>query len=132
MAGISPQLPLTSNGSEGAGYTLNRSIIDAIKQNVRTLVLTSPGERVMDPDFGCGVRSLLFEQNHHTSYGRLKSRIHDQIKRYTPFIEIDDVVFGGPDPSFESDANLLMIQIKYKILPLDVADNLEITIPGSI
>jgi|ETNvirenome_2_60_1030617.scaffolds.fasta_scaffold00155_2 phage baseplate assembly protein W len=132
MSGISPKLPLVANEREGAGYALNRSIIDSIKQNVRTLVLTSPGEKVMDPEFGCGVRSLLFEQNHERSFGRIKSRIYDQFKIYLPFVELEDVDFGGPNASFESDSNLLTIIINYKILPLDTVDNLEITIPGAI
>ena len=59
MAGISPKLPLTRDKQDG--YALNKTELDSIKQNVKMVVLTSPGERVMDPSFGVGIRKYLFE-----------------------------------------------------------------------
>ena len=62
MAGISPKLPLTRDRQDG--FALNKTVLDSIKQNVKMVVLTSPGERVMDPAFGVGVRRYLFENGY--------------------------------------------------------------------
>ena len=60
MYGISPKLPLIVNDLDGH-YGLNKTIRQAIKQNFKNLILTSPGERVMDIQFGVGLRNYFFE-----------------------------------------------------------------------
>ena len=58
--GISVKLPLRVTGEDGA-YALHKYLIGVVKQNFKNLVLTSPGERFMDPNFGVGAFALLFE-----------------------------------------------------------------------
>ena len=60
MAGYSPQIPLALDSKNGCALT--RKIIEVAKQNLKMLVLTNPSERVMVPDFGVGIRKMLFEQ----------------------------------------------------------------------
>ena len=60
MSGLSPRLPLEIDSTDG--YRLLKDYISMVKQNMRMLVLTIPGERMMDPDFGVGLRQYLFEQ----------------------------------------------------------------------
>ena len=91
MSGISPKLPLERD--EQDGFSLNKTVIEAVKQNLKMLVLTSPGERVMDPDFGCGIRRLLFEPATFDVKGQVESRIKSQVSRYLPFVNIIDVHF---------------------------------------
>ena len=62
MSGISPKLPLATGFKNGV-YELNTDVLQAMEQNLKNLVLTSPGERVMDPLFGVGLKNFLFEQN---------------------------------------------------------------------
>jgi phage baseplate assembly protein W len=49
-----------NNVSDNSGYHLISDIRTNIKQNLKMLVLTSPGERVMDPNFGVGIKRFLF------------------------------------------------------------------------
>jgi len=49
MTGISPSLPLTLDTTNG--YQLNQTFQEAVKQNLVGLILTVPGERIMDPNF---------------------------------------------------------------------------------
>ena len=71
--GISVKLPLTYNSFDGP-YTLNKKTKEAVRQNFKNLVLTAPGERVMDPQFGGGMRNFLFEQMNDKH--RLLSLLH--------------------------------------------------------
>ena len=48
--GISPKLPLAVSAPDG--YRLTKTPAEAVKQNFKNLILTSPGERVMIPEFG--------------------------------------------------------------------------------
>mgnify|MGYP005828049653 FL=1 len=76
MNGLGPRLPLTLD-SDG-GHILLKTLKDLARQNLKMIVLTDPGERMMDPTFGVGVRRLLFEnQNSDTSV--ITSRIKSQI-----------------------------------------------------
>ena len=60
MSGYSPSLPL-SMGSSDDTYQYLDEITDLIRQNVKTILLTCPGERIWMPTFGVGLRNFLFE-----------------------------------------------------------------------
>lgn len=127
MAGISPKLPLTQDPTDG--YTLNQTYAESTKQNLISLVLTVPGERIMDPDFGVGIRKYLFELDNTESFMSVSSKIYEQVSTYLPFVEIVDLsmVSQADDPSL--DANLMFLRITYVITPLEFADKLDISIP---
>ena len=46
---------------EDGPFQLNKTIPETVKQNLKNLVFTNKGERIMDPLFGIGVYSYLFE-----------------------------------------------------------------------
>ncbi len=58
--GFSVKLPLSTDKIDGP-YVLNKTLESTIKQNLKMLVLTEPGERVMNGNFGVGLKRLLFE-----------------------------------------------------------------------
>ena len=60
--GFSPVIPLQKNDEDGF-YVLTKTLAQNIKQNIKNLMLTSPGERVMISDFGVGLRNFLFQNN---------------------------------------------------------------------
>jgi uncharacterized protein len=124
MAGISVKLPLSLDSIDGA-YRLTKTIKENIKQNFKNLILTSPGERIMDPLFGAGIRELFFEQNDQSSYNIISERIISQTEIYMPFLEIVDIQFSSID-AFEQPDNSLNISIEYRILPFDENDILNI------
>lgn len=124
--GISPQLPLVVDENDGA-YKLNKTLIDVVKQNLKCLVLTSPGERIMDPLFGVGLRNFLFEQNLDSTYTLISEKIREQVSKYMPFLEIIDIdIYGNPDEVFSDNRNFAKVSINYRVLPLDVDDILDI------
>lgn len=123
--GITSKLPLTL-GEEG-DFELIRTYEDLVKQNLTNLLLTNQGERPMDSEFGVGIRKFLFEPNVEFYYGEIDTKIRQQVERYMPFIEIEDIKIN----SAGDDA--IQIQIYYIITPLDVGDVLTISqnnLPG--
>ena len=129
MAGISPRIPLSLDQD---GYKLNKSLSQAISQDFKNLVLTSPGERVMDPEFGVGVRNFLFEQASEGLNSSLRERIESQTAKYLPFVLIEDVAMGYPYPDPSVTENVLTVQIKYRIITTDESDILTISEAGAI
>tara|TARA_B100000579_G_C22446649_1_gene672357 strand:+ start:179 stop:583 length:405 start_codon:yes stop_codon:yes gene_type:complete len=126
MAGFSPKLPLGLDPDDG--YALNKTLKEVARQNFKNLVLTSPGERIMDPEFGVGIRSYLFENQGPATYGQIEARIREQVQKYLPYIEVDQVVFSSADVDPSMSDNFLGVRISYIIRKLAISDALEIPI----
>ena len=127
MSGITPLLPLTIDGING--IRLITEYRELVKQNFKNLLLTVPGERVMDADFGVGLEPYLFELDNDMLRGRIKGRIEQQVSKYLPYIRIANISFESAQEDAVVDANLLSVSVEYIIIPLDALDNLELTLP---
>ena len=126
MAGISAKLPLHIDPTNA--YWLNQTYKELVNQNFKMLILTSPGERMMDPVFGVGLRNYLFELDSHFTRSAIVERINIQVERYMPFVKIVDIGFKSPEDDDRLDMNFLGITIKYIIVPLQQSDLLDITV----
>ena len=124
MAGLSVSLPLTIDATDGY-YVLNKKIEELTLQNLKHLILTCPGERMMDPNFGVGLRNYLFQQNVPITYEKISSRIIDQARQYMEYISIDDVLFSDSERMGEDspliEGNTLSITVKFTIVPLNIS-----------
>ena len=93
------------------------------------VVLTSPGERVMEPNFGVGVRRYLFEQNTPNLTGEIAARIRSQVKEYLPYINLKDVQVFSPSLHNDlMDKTTINIIIRYSIPAVNISNKI-LTIP---
>ena len=90
--GLSPKLPLSKNPVDG--YSLNKTYKEMIIQNLKMLVLTAPGERIMEPSFGVGLRNYLFLNDDPKIRADISSKIDEQVKKYMPFVEVLGIDFN--------------------------------------
>ena len=67
------------NVSDNSGFHMIDSLKVNIKQNLKMLILTNPGERVMTPNFGVGIRKYLFEVVSDEVYAEIDSKIKQQV-----------------------------------------------------
>jgi phage baseplate assembly protein W len=129
MQGLTLQLPVVPSTADPGGQELIKTYPDLVKQNLKNLFLTSPGERVMDSKFGVGLRQFLFEPNVEQTYGIIRARIDTQVAMYMPYLNVLDVVFDTRTSSEDNwSGNFLSLRVFYKILPLDLIDALDITV----
>jgi phage baseplate assembly protein W len=124
MAGLSCKLPLTLDPNDG--IALNKSYKELIRQNFKNLLLTIPGERIMNPDFGIGIKQYLFEMDSHAVRSQLSANIHSQAQKYLSYIEIKDISYVSSHENSSINANTLGIIIDYIALPLDEDDKITI------
>jgi phage baseplate assembly protein W len=120
--GLAPRMPLRI-GSK-ADYAMVLNYADLVKQNFKNLVLTNPGERIMDIEFGVGLRRFLFEMNGQSTYDEISARISQQVALYMPFLNVRSVQFGATDEGI--DNSQVTIAIAYEIVPLNVQDVLSL------
>jgi phage baseplate assembly protein W len=110
--GISIKLPLDK------GFSLNKTNAAKITQNLKMVLLTSPGERVALPNFGVGIRRFLFEQLAPETLTKIRLRIEQQAKTYVPSAKIEDVLFDSylnNSSLVGSDENSLKISVIYRV-----------------
>jgi len=121
MSSIGIKLPITYN--TGDGFTMIRTLRQMVKQNLKMLILTNPGERVMEPNFGVGVMTYLFSNYTEGVEGQIQSRLGEQIRIYLPIVTITNIGFQT-----SPDTNSLRIILEYTIPDIGINDLLEITI----
>ena len=118
---------LNQNTSIGVAFPLDevnmfkgtRTIKDQLKSNLLNLLLTDPGERVNEPTFGVGLKSLLFESNINSE--NLNQTIRDQMSKFIPQIDLID-----SKVSFSSDSHKLSIKIDYVFKLNDTLDSIQL------
>lgn len=91
-----------------------------VKEAIRIILHTAPGERVMRPGFGCGIHEMVFEEISTTTVFAVESRIRDALVTYEPRIEVIEV---RVDP-FQAMSGILLITIDYRVRRTNQTDNL--------
>lgn len=120
MAGISAKLPLARDPDDGIG--LNKDFRDSVRQNIIMLLLTIPGERMMIPDFGVGLKTYLFEQDNEPLRQEISAKFREQLDRYLPFVDLINISYASQADDPTISENTLVIGIEYAIVPLDAVD----------
>jgi phage baseplate assembly protein W len=72
-----------------------------IRQAIRIILETTPGERVMRPDFGSGLMTMVFEPVNYTTIALVKQRVEQALVQWEPRIEVREVkvTVGGDSRS---------------------------------
>ena len=84
-----------------------QTVKEQIKSNLINLLLTEQGERINEPDFGVGLKNILFEQNINKE--ELEEKINFQINFFIPEISLISVSVGSID-----DENKVYLTIAYR------------------
>jgi phage baseplate assembly protein W len=93
------------------GQIATASDEESIRQSIWIILGTSPGERVMLPDFGCGLYDLIFAVNSPATAGQIERTVRDALVQWEPRIDVLDVhaLADGAQPA------LLLIDITYEV-----------------
>ena len=108
-------LDINKNVTIGVAFPLDennlikgtKTVQEQIKTNLINLLLTEPGERLYTPNYGAGLKSLLFEPN--IDQDNLNSKINQQINFYIPEISLINT-----QVNFIEDEHKLFITVSYK------------------
>lgn len=81
-----------------------------VRQSILLILKTAKGERVMRPEFGCGIYDLVFELNNATTAGKASQAVQEALILFEPRIDLLDVrvTSGG-------DREVLLISIDYRL-----------------
>jgi phage baseplate assembly protein W len=116
---VGVNLPL--NGP--AVFISNYQTKDAIKNNLINFFLTNPGERILNPLFGGGLRAFIFEQITLDNLSSLREDINDKLQIYFSNIIVNELTVTG-----DNDSNQINVTLKYSVLNTNIVDTLEINL----
>lgn len=91
-----------------------------IKQSIRIILGTIPGERMMFPSFGCGIHKFVFESRDETHMTMLRDTVYDALLYHEPRIKIEKITIHNDK---EQDG-LIRIHIDYKIIITNSRSNM--------
>jgi Bacteriophage baseplate protein W len=83
---------------------------DSVQQSVWIILRTAKGERVMRPDFGCGIHELVFDTVTASTGGRVVSAVREALLRFEPRIDVRDV-----NVSPGGNGEVLLISVDYEV-----------------
>ena len=101
--------------ADGQGDFCCAKYEDSIRQSIRIILMTAKGERVMRPDFGCGIHDLVFAVNNSMTRGLVVHEVSEALLRWEPRIEVIDVQATAAGDQGEQ----LLIGIDYRVRSTD-------------
>lgn len=93
---------------------------DDIRQSILIILETTPGERVMRPNFGCGIHELVFTAVDSTAMQRIRSVVEEALLRFEARI---DVLGVEVDESATGEGKLL-VEVEYRVRKTNQVGNL--------
>jgi phage baseplate assembly protein W len=116
-----------SSDSNGI-FAVNYTTLTQAKDNLKNLILTRKGERLMQPEFGCDVWRVLFEQmDGRTIENSIETSILDAVSIWLPYLNIDTIVFDYDENDI--DNNRISLDIKFSLLSnRNLSESIQITV----
>jgi phage baseplate assembly protein W len=124
-----PKLPLQLD--DNGEFVRIEEKLDSVKQKLRTIILTNPGEKIMDPLFGVGLNRFLFEpaagiitfnRDDETIQASdfnntIQSLIRQQVAKYS-----NDIFIESVESSVQDEKLYISIAYNYRNLSSDVLE----------
>ena len=90
---------------------------ESVRQSIWIILGTAKGERVMRPDFGCGIYDLVFEVNSPATAAKVSHAVREALLFFEPRIDVIDV-------AVRPEGEVMLISIDYEVRATDNVFNL--------
>ena len=104
---------------DGVGAISVAEYEESVRQSIWVILGTAKGERLMRPDFGCGIYDMVFGVNSSTTASEAAEEVRDALVSFEPRIDVlgVEVTSGG-------DGEVLYVSIDYQIRATNTVFNL--------
>lgn len=107
--GVGVSFPVTMDDK---GLLQQAQYEESVRQSIWLILGTARGERVMRPDFGCGIYNLVFEVNTPSTVGRIAQAVRESLLQFEPRIDVLDVQVRS---LADEEGEKLLIQVEYQV-----------------
>ena len=109
---------------DGRGRTATTGEADHIRDLIEQVLFTSPGERVMRPDFGAGLLALVFEPNSSTLTATTQFLVQSALQQHLAhLIAVAAVTVDNIDAA-------LQVSVEYTVLADGLRQHASFSLPG--
>jgi uncharacterized protein len=95
---------------DSAGAIATAQYEESVRQAIWIILGTSKGERVMRPDFGCGIYDLVFEVNSASTSGKVAQAVREALLVQEPRVDVRNVQVEA-----QGRGETLLIEIEYQV-----------------
>jgi phage baseplate assembly protein W len=92
-------------------FEQSTTLLQQTRSNLKNLLLTKKGERIMQPELGCELWNVLFTQITEETELLCRTAVVDAVERWLPFLEIADFQLTTPA---DGDIHKISIQVSYR------------------
>ena len=110
-------LPFSAKAVFNSTYTTK----DALKSNIINYFLTDKGERFLNPNFGAGLRAILFQQMTEDSGDEIKYKVTQGVADWFPNVIVNEIKVGN-----SPDRNTTTMYLRYSVAQTNIQDELVI------
>ena len=100
---------------EQCWFASTSTTIEAVKNNIRNLLSTNQGERLMQPRIGINLREILFEQVNEENIVGIQNSILDTFKFWLPFVEVRNIELLTTNDDTTIHSNEIRIKILFNL-----------------
>ena len=119
-----PKFPLLFQ--EKSGFKDVDSTKELVSFHLKNLILTNPGEKISDPEYGIGIRQFLFENMVQENINLWEDKIIFAIERYMSYINLENVIMETLE-----EQNKIFIRIIYSLKNDTEKQILDIELSGN-
>ena len=112
---FNPRTPLKIASDKAELFVMNTTLADAVADNLRNLILTNRGERVMQPDFGANLKAILTEFGTGGFESEVMARIKVATTRFLPYVSLTTMAMKKLDATPQSGMIIVEFNIGYAI-----------------
>ena len=119
-------LTMSTKSSGLVGDIYKKTDASAVKQAIKTLILTNRFEKPYRPSFGGNLGGLLFELADEETGEEIIERVTESIERYEPRAKVLNIdVFSNPDQ------NAISVRLEFRVINTNVVETLNLNIRPS-
>ena len=120
-------LPVARQAGDNQGYfATTKTTMDAVKNDIKLLLMTERGERLFQPFLGMNIRRFLFEQITDDTAIEIENDIVDVFQRWLPFVDLRNIEVNRRD-----DINQVTINIEFNINRTpNATESVQVTFDG--
>ena len=105
-------LPIARQPGDNQGYfATTKTTMDAVKNDIKLLLMTQRGERLFQPFLGMDIRRFLFEQITDDTGIEIENAIVETFQTWLPFVQLQDIKVDLGN----QDKNQIKINITFNI-----------------
>src|SRR3972149_3035187 len=99
--------------STRGGFQMNEVTVDAVADDIKNLLKTNFGERLVHYDFGANLRSIIFENRGDDLKQKITDSITSAVEKWLPFVTISNIAIDDSNTNQSLGDNEVLINLTF-------------------